>query len=181
MSKRMIITTAVLSCLLCTSCTAAEKAEIPDLKGDMSISGRVACDGVTAQAEFTRSAGVWTVCFTSPDSVKGLTVTDDGNTVKYSLDGIEYEYGSSSPQFASAAELLTQCIDSAGTAENVTARKGTDRLTLSGTAGDNSYTLTLDGNGEITGISVGGYTLDCSGNPASETSAPAVDVGKYLK
>ena len=129
----------------------------------------------------TRSAGVWTVCFTSPDSVKGLTVTDDGNTVKYSLDGIEYEYGSSSPQFASAAELLTQCIDSAGTAENVTARKGTDRLTLSGTAGDSSYTLTLDGNGEITGISVGGYTLDCSGNPASETSAPAVDVGKYLK
>ena len=113
MSKRMIITTAVLSCLLCTSCTAAEKAEIPDLKGDMNISGRVACDGVTAQAEFTRSAGVWTVCFTSPDSVKGLTVTDDGNTVKYSLDGIEYEYGSSSPQFASAAELLTQCIDSA--------------------------------------------------------------------
>lgn len=181
MSERMIITTAVLSCLLCTSCTAAEKAEIPDLKGDMSISGRVACDGVTAQAEFTRSAGVWTVCFTSPDSVKGLTVTDDGNTVKYSLDGIEYEYGSSSPQFASAAELLTQCIDSAGTAENVTARKGTDRLTLSGTAGDSSYTLTLDGNGEITGISVGGYTLDCSGNPAPETSAPAVDVGKYLK
>ena len=97
------------------------------------------------------------------------------------LDGIEYEYGSSSPQFASAAELLTQCIDSAGTAENVTARKGTDKLTLSGTAGDNSYTLTLDGNGEITGISVGGYTLDCSGNPAPETSAPAVDVGKYLK
>lgn len=93
MSKRMIITTAVLSCLLCTSCTAAEKAEIPDLKGDMSVSGRVACDGVTAQAEFTRSAGVWTVCFTSPDSVKGLTVTDDGNTVRYSLDGIEYEYG----------------------------------------------------------------------------------------
>ena len=91
MSKRMIITTAVLSCLLCTSCAAAEKAEIPDLKGDMSISGRVACDGVTAQAEFTRSAGVWTVCFTSPDSVKGLTVTDDGNTVRYSLDGIEYE------------------------------------------------------------------------------------------
>ena len=39
MSKRMIITTAVLSCLLCTSCTAAEKAEIPDLKGDMSIVG----------------------------------------------------------------------------------------------------------------------------------------------
>ena len=168
MSKRMIITTAVLSCLLCTSCAAAEKAEIPDLKGDMSVSGRVACDGVTAQAEFTRSAGVWTVSFTSPDSVKGLTVTDDGNTVRYSLDGIEYEYGSSSPQFASAAELLTQCIDSAGTAENVTARKGTDRLTLSGT-------------GEITGISVGGYTLDCSGNPAPETSAPAVDVGKYLK
>ena len=97
MSKRMIITTAVLSCLLCTSCTAAEKAEIPDLKGHMSISGRVACDGVTAQAEFTLSAGVWTVCFASPDSVKGLTVTDDGNTVKYSLDGIEYEYGSSSP------------------------------------------------------------------------------------
>lgn len=56
MSKRMIITTAVLSCLLCTSCAAAEKAEIPDLKGDMSVSGRVACDGVTAQAEFTRSA-----------------------------------------------------------------------------------------------------------------------------
>ena len=51
MSKRMIITTAVLSCLLCTSCAAAEKAEIPDLKGDMSVSGRVACDGVTAQAE----------------------------------------------------------------------------------------------------------------------------------
>ena len=101
-------------------------------------------------------------------------MTDDGNTVRYSLDGIEYEYGSSSPQFASAAELLTQCIDSAGTAENVTARKGTDKLTLSGTAGDNS-------NGEITGISVGGYTLDCSGNPAPETSAPAVDVGKYLK
>ena len=70
MSKRMIITTAVLACLLCTSCTAAEKAEIPDLKGDISISGRVACDGVTAQAEFTRSAGVWTVCFTSPDSVR---------------------------------------------------------------------------------------------------------------
>ena len=63
MSKRMIITTAVLSCLLCTSCTAAEKAEIPDLKGDMSVSGRVACDGITAQAEFTRSEGVWTVCF----------------------------------------------------------------------------------------------------------------------
>ena len=49
MSKRMIITTAVLSCLLCTSCAAAEKAEIPDLKGDMSVSGRVACDGVYPQ------------------------------------------------------------------------------------------------------------------------------------
>ena len=114
MSKRMIITTAVLSCLLCTSCAAAEKAEIPDLKGDMSVSGRVACDGVTAQAEFTRSAGVWTVSFTSPDSVKGLTVTDDGNTVRYSLDGIEYEYGSScarrppQPQSFSRSALTVQ-------------------------------------------------------------------------
>lgn len=181
MKERIIIPVALVSCLVCASCKAVDKAEIPDLKGDMSISGSVTCDGVTAQAEFTRSAGIWTVCYTSPDTVNGLTVIDDGNTVKYSLDGIEYEYSNFSPQFATAAGLLTDCIDNAGTAENVTARQGDDKLTLSGTADKNSYTLTLDNDGKITGISVGGYVLDCSGNPTPETTAPTVDVGKYLK
>lgn len=181
MKERIIIPIALASCLICASCKTVDKAEIPDLKGDMSISGRLSCEDVTAEVELTRSADVWTVSFTSPDSVKGLTVTDDGNTVKYSLDGIEYEYSSSSPQFATAAELLTGCIDNAGTAENITARQSDDKLTLSGTADKNSYTLTLDNDGKIIGVSVGGYTLDCSENPAPETTAPTVDVGKYLK
>ena len=79
------------------------------------------------------------------------------------------------------AELLTDCIDNAGVSENVTARQGSDSLTLSGTADKNSYTLTLDASGKIVGVSVGGYVLDCSGKPAPETTAPTVDVGKYLK
>lgn len=181
MKERIIIPIALATCLVCSSCKAVDKVEIPDLKGDMTISGRVTCDDVTAEADLSRNSGIWTVSFTSPDSVKGLTVTDDGNTVKYSLDGIEYEYSGSSPQFATAAELLTDCIDNAGSAENVTARQGTDKLTLNGTVNNTGYTLTLDNDGKITGISVGGYTLDCSGDPVPETTAPAVDVGKYLK
>lgn len=181
MKEKMILPIALASCLICSSCKAVDKAEIPDLKGDINISGQLTCDNLTAEISLVRSADVWTVSFTSPDSVKGLTVTDDGNTVKYSLDGIEYEYNSSSPQLATAAELLTSCIDNAGNAENVTARQGDDKLTLSGTADKNSYTLTLDNDGSITGISVGGYVFGISGNPTPETTAPTVDVGKYLK
>lgn len=181
MKKRLIIPVVLSACLICASCKAADKAEIPDLSGNITLSGRLTCEDISAEVNLERNGKVWTVSFTSPDSVKGLTVTDDGTTVKYSLDGIEYQYSENSPQFATAAELLTDCIDNAGTSEDITARKNNDSLTLSGTADKNSYTLTLDASGKIVGVSVGGYVLDCSGDPAPETTAPTVDVGKYLK
>ena len=181
MKEKIIIPLAVFSCLACASCKAVGKTEIPDLKGDMTVSGRLCCDDITAEVELSRSADVWTVSFLSPDSVKGLTVTDDGNTVKYSLDGIEYEYNASSPKLATAADLLTSCIDNATTAENITARQDKDKLVLNGTADNNSYTLTLDSGGSIIGASICGYTLDCTGEATPETAAPTVDVGKYLK
>lgn len=181
MKKIIIIPMALSACLICASCKAADKAEVPDLSGNIMLSGRLTCEDITAEVNLERSDNVWTVSFTSPDSVKGLTVTDDGTAVKYSLDGIEYQYSENSPQFATAAELLTDCIDNAGVSENVTVKQGSDSLTLSGTADKNSYTLTLDADGKIAGVSVGGYVLDCSGKPAPETTAPTVDVGKYLK
>ena len=153
----------------------------PDLSGNITLSGRLTCEGIAAEVNLERCDNIWTVCFTSPDSVKGLTVTDDGTNVKYSLDGIEYNYSENSPQFTTAAELITSCIDNAGATENVTVKQGNDSLTLSGTADKNGYTLTLDANGEIIGVSVGGYVLDCSGDPAPETTAPTADVAKYLK
>lgn len=181
MKKRIIIPIALSACLICASCKAVDKAEIPDLSGDITLSGRLTCEDITAEVNLERSGKVWTVSFTSPDSVKGLTVTDDGTNVKYSLDGIEYNYSENSPQFTTAAELITSCIDNAGATENVTVKQGNDSLTLSGTADKNGYTLTLNASGEIVGISVGGYVLDCSGDPVPETTAPTADVAKYLK
>lgn len=181
MKRKIIIPIALSVCFVCASCKTVKNAESPDLSGNITLSGRLTCEGIAAEVDLERCDNIWTVCFTSPDSVKGLTVTDDGTNVKYSLDGIEYNYSENSPQFTTAAELITSCIDNAGATENVTVKQGNDGLTLSGTADKNGYTLTLDANGEIVGVSVGGYVLDCSGDPAPETTAPTADVAKYLK
>ena len=168
-------------CLAAAGCKSPDSVDIPDLSGDISLKGSLTCNELTASAEFTRTSGVWTIDFTSPDSINGLSVTIGNDTVKYSLDGIEYEYPESSHKgFAAAVTLLTDCISDAADKENVTARKSGEKLIISGSSDNISYNLTLDADGNITGISAGGYVFDCSGEPTEEISS-AVDVGLYLK
>lgn len=180
---RKIIPVIILASLSFTAagCKQAETADIPDLTGDISVKGNITCNELTASAELTRTEGVWTIDFTSPDSIKGLSVTIDGNAVKYALDGIEYEYPANSHKsLTTAVSVLTDCIADAADKENISVHKSTENLIISGSAGNVAYNLTLDADGNITGISAGGYVFDCSGEPTEETSS-AVDAALYLK
>ena len=125
---------------------------------------------------------MWTIDFTSPDSIKGLSVTIDGNAVKYALDGIEYEYPANSHKsLTTAVSVLTGCIADAAEKENISVHKSTEKLIISGSADNVAYNLTLDEDGNIIGISAGGYVFDCSGGEPAEETSSAVDVALYLK
>lgn len=180
---RKIIPVIILASLSFTAagCKQAETADIPDLTGDISVKGSITCNELTASAELTRTEGVWTIDFTSPDSIKGLSVTINGNAVKYALDGIEYEYPANSHKsLTTAVAVLTDCIADAADKENISVHKSGEKLIISGSSDNISYNLTLDADGNITGISAGGYVFECSGESTEETSS-AVDVGLYLK
>ena len=181
---RKIIPVIILASLSFTvaGCKQAETADIPDLTGDISVKGSITCNELTASAELTRTEGVWTIDFTSPDSIKGLSVTIDGNAVKYALDGIEYEYPTNSHKsLTTAVSVLTDCIADAAEKENISVHKSTEKLIISGSADNISYNLTLDADGNIIGISAGGYVFDCSGGEPAEETSSAVDVALYLK
>lgn len=180
---RKIIPVIILASLSFTAagCKQPETADIPDLTGDISVKGSITCNELTASAELTRTEGVWTIDFTSPDSIKGLSVTIDGNAVKYALDGIEYEYPANSHKsLTTAVSVLADCIADAADKENISVHKSTEKLIISGSADNVAYNLTLDEDGNIIGVSAGGYVFDCSSEPTEETSS-AVDVGLYLK
>lgn len=180
---RKIIPVIILAslCFAAAGCKKAETAEIPDLTGDMCIEGSITCNELTADAKLTRTSGVWTIDFSSPDSIKGLSVTIDGSTVKYALDDIEYEYPlSSHKSLTTAVSLLTDCISDAAGKEDISVHKSSDKLIISGSADNTAYRLTLDTDGNITGISAGGYVFLCPGEPAEDTSS-AIDAAKYLK
>ena len=180
---RKIIPVIILAslCFTAAGCKQAETADIPDLTGDISVKGSITANELTASAELTRTEGVWTIDFTSPESIKGLSVTIDGNTVKYALDGIEYEYPANSHKsLTTAVAVLTDCITDAADKENISVHKSGEKLIISGSSDNISYNLTLDADGNITGISAGGYVFDFSGESTEETSS-AVDVAFYLK
>ena len=180
---RKIIPVIILAslCFTAAGCKQPETADIPDLTGDISVKGSITANELNASAELTRTEGVWTIDFTSPESIKGLSVTIDDKTVKYALDGIEYEYPANSHKsLTTAVAVLTDCIADAANKENVSVHKSGEKLIISGSADNVAYNLTLDADGNITGISAGGYVFDCSGESTEETSS-AVDVGFYLK
>ncbi|MGN0610981.1 MAG: hypothetical protein ACI4JI_04275, partial [Ruminiclostridium sp.] len=75
---------------------------------------------------------------------------------------------------------LTDCIENAAEKQNISVHKSTEKLIISGSADNTAYNLTLDEDGNIIGISAGGYVFDCSGESKEETSS-AVDAALYLK
>ena len=181
---RKIIPVIILAslCFTAAGCKQPETADIPDLTGDISVKGSITANELTASAELTRTEGVWTIDFTSPESIKGLSVTIDGNTVKYALDGIEYEYPANSHKsLTTAVAVLTDCIADAADKENISVHKSGEKLIISGSADNVAYNLTLDADGNITGISAGGYVFSCSDIMPTEETSSAVDVALYLK
>ena len=49
MKRRLIIPVVLSACLICASCKAADRAEVPDLSGNITLSGRLTCEDISAE------------------------------------------------------------------------------------------------------------------------------------
>ncbi|MCH5324868.1 MAG: hypothetical protein J1E39_06590 [Eubacterium sp.] len=150
MSKTMFVT-VIIGCILLFS--ACEGAGAPMLRfdGDVGFSGELKCETLTAQADFARSDGDWTVTFTSPESISGLTLSISGENVSATLDGISFEFPDEGMRFKSAATYVTDVIDMLD--ESVSAQKDGETLSVSGTNQQGNYKITADASGKLLSVS----------------------------
>ena len=76
MKRRLIIPVVLSACLICASCKAADRAEVPDLSGNITLSGRLTCEDISAEVNLERNNKVWTVSLLSLMHISGPTGSD---------------------------------------------------------------------------------------------------------
>lgn len=151
----------VLFCIfLFASCSKTDAPKVPDLSGDISLSGSIECPGVSASADITRTDGVWSVTFTAPDSVKGMIITENGGEYNVAYSGITFNYKQEEVPFLTAVQYLTGSIEAVAQKNDISVKSVKDGVQISGTLLQSGYIMNADSSGNIQSVSAGGYTFN---------------------
>ena len=172
MLKKQLLITAAAGCILLCSCAQTETAP-PQIPDELTLSGKLENEGIDARVRLEKKDGVWSVTYTSPASVNGLTITDSGDERTQSFNGVTCSYDETDVPFVTAAQYITDSIDKAKSGTDITVTRQDDNIRISGTVHSSGYVLTFDSHGCIVGVSAGGYKLGCECEKDGEnTSAP---------
>ena len=159
MKRYRTIASATVTAIIIMLSTCKNTANItpPDLSGDIEISGTISCSSVKAEANISRTDGVWTICYTAPDSISGMEIITDGTNRKINYRGISFEYKSEDVPFITAADYLTAVIDSTQDKENISLSQNGRETVITGSVLSSGYVITVDDKGNITSLSAGDY------------------------
>lgn len=161
----LLVLLMLLTCL--TACNSEESVTPPDLSGDIALSGSVDSGNVKAELSLSRSDGVWTAKFSSPENIKGLTVICDNNSNTVEYSGIKFQYKNEEVPFTTAVQYLTSVIDAAAKTDSISVKPTADGTEISGTAENSGYIMKVSYDGAITEIKSGGFSFACGDKQTS--------------
>ena len=145
--KRFILSAfaALGALLLFTSCSGEIlKPQPPDMDIPYKIGAEITFDDFEAKAELQRqSVGKWTMAFSEPYALSGLTLSFDGGEITAELEGITAEV-TESESYTSLASIILSALDNAAVGEGFDLVTTDEIIQLSGKTEYGDYTLKFD-------------------------------------
>ena len=166
---RTITLAGITAILMLTSCSSSGNMTPPDLSGNIEIKGTISCGTLKADAEISRTDGVWTIAYTSPDSLKGMEIISDGTESKITHSGIAFDYKNEDVPFITAADYITASIDSTENAEGLSLSQNGEGTTISGSVLSSGFQIVLDNADNIVSLSAGEYKFTAVENDKKES------------
>ncbi len=163
-TKLIIAATAMTAVFLLSGCEGIDKIsqpKIPDITENITLSGEISYEKLKASAELTRTDGKWQICYTSPESVNGLTVTIDGKNKNAALNGVKFDYNSEEVPFITVSDYICDSLDTVISKENISVASDNGKIKLTG-ASENTksgFVICMNADGVIESISVGGAEM----------------------
>ena len=165
---RTITAAGVSALLMLTACKESGNITPPDLSGNIEISGVISCGTLKAEADISRTDGVWTICYTSADSLNGMEIVINGTDCKVAHSGISFDYSSEQVPFVTAADYITTVIDNAQSAENISLSVSGEGKRITGAVLSSGYEIIIDKTGDITSVSAGDCKFTAVDNDKKE-------------
>ena len=89
--KRAVAATVIFSVILLCSCSAVKEPEQICVNRIFSAIAEIRYQGTAFTADFTCDEDGCSAVFSSPEEIKGLKISSDGNRAFYSLDSLSFD------------------------------------------------------------------------------------------
>lgn len=120
------------------------RKNVENLGGNFTATALLEYGDTTAEAEIAKEqAGVFSMCFTAPDSLKGVTVRMEGDEIFVKYGFLSYQIKNEDLPNAAAIKMLVNSVFSA-TGEDALLEAEGDTLVVSGNTGVGQYYLSID-------------------------------------
>ncbi len=167
--KRFILCTGIVLALGMTGCTAAIPNKKPDLEKSFSAEVKMKVGSEALSGCISRlGEEQWELKVSEPFALEGLTVTMDSEGTKLSMLGFEAQ-ADFSDSALSGLKLVAEAYEKA--ADSV---DGFVDNAFSGTNENGCYSVYLDENGVIKGITVDDYNIEVQFSGWAERDETAV-------
>lgn len=121
-----------------------DKKNIENLGGNFTATAALQYGDTVAEAEISKEkTGVFSMCFTSPDTLKGVEVRMEGDEVFIKYGFLSYQLKNEDMPNAAAIKILVNTVFSA-TGENALLEAEGETLVVSGSTSVGEYYLTVD-------------------------------------
>lgn len=177
MPKTLFCLIITVCMLLLVSCAKTDNVKAPDLSGDISVTGCIESSDISAELNLSRQNGVWTAEFTSPDSVKGMTITCDNGKYSVAYSGISFDYGEDEVPFKTAVQYITESINAASDTDSISVSPTESGVKIAGSVLSSGYVVKVGADNEIQSVSVGGYSFTAGAKDGASTDGTASSEG----
>lgn len=167
--KRTIAAVSVSALLCLTACDSRSNIKAPDLSGNIEISGTISCGTLKAEADISRTDGMWQITYTSPDSLCGMEIVTDGTECKVTHSGVSFDYKNEDVPFVTAVDYITAVIDSAGNTQEISLSQNGNETTITGSVLSSGYQIVLDSADNIISLSAGDFKFTAVDNDKKES------------
>ena len=162
--KRLITFAAALlmaACLAACSAAGGAKTNKPNgLDSSFQAAVGVILEDLNAEGTIKRFGnGMWEVEFTSPNSLSGVKLSFSEGNVTASNKGRNFSVPQSALPVKAMMLNLISAVDELAGKEQLSGEEKDGMLEISGTLDGGEYTLTVDGDGNISSFSMPGSKL----------------------
>ncbi|MBO5164620.1 MAG: hypothetical protein J6B75_11050 [Ruminococcus sp.] len=152
--KKLLTSVVICVCLfVMTACSSpmnnSTKRE-NNLNSSFTAKMTVVLDKLTAEGTITRSSdSIWEAEFESPNTLSGVKLCFEGNTVNASYKGLSFSVPKSALPVKAMLTNLISAVDAAAREEQLQGTESEGLLNISGTLESGDYTLSIDDKGCI--------------------------------